>query len=161
MTTARIAILLLPLMAVACDSSKSPAGHGAAQANQVEANMAAVTETPAVPGDRDTGAQAGNNADKAFAPADWVGRWNGPEGLFLDIKPSPSGKTGSFALTLKDNLDSQAAYEGMAADGAIRFQRGGKIETIRLGTGAETGFKDLLERPTCLIVQTGKEGYCR
>jgi len=57
---------------------------------------------------------------------DWIGRWTGPEGLFLDIQPAPDGKPGSYALTNKDNLDRQGDYAGMAEGAMIRFTRDGR-----------------------------------
>ncbi|WP_269715392.1 hypothetical protein [Caulobacter sp. NIBR2454] len=89
----------------------------------------------------------------------WLGRWNGPEGLFLDIKPGKH--PGTVALTLKDNLDSQAEYAGVLEGDAIRFERRGVRESIRFGSGSETGFKYLLEMTDCVVVVAGKEGYCR
>lgn len=89
----------------------------------------------------------------------WLGRWNGPEGLFLDIKAG--AQPGTVALTLKDNLDTQADYVGRLNGDFIRFERRGAAESIRFGTGAETGFKYLQDRTDCVIVIAGQEGYCR
>jgi len=89
----------------------------------------------------------------------WVGRWTGPEGLFLEIKPGAA--SGQYALTLKDNLDTQADYPGHADGEVITFARKDKAETIRAGTGAQTGFKYLADKRDCLIVVEGAEGYCR
>ncbi|MET0337177.1 MAG: hypothetical protein ABW063_05380 [Caulobacter sp.] len=89
----------------------------------------------------------------------WLGRWNGPEGLFLDIKAGD--QPGTVAMTLKDNLDTQADYLGRLDGDVIRFERRGAPESIRFGTGAETGFKYLQDRQDCVIVIAGQEGYCR
>lgn len=89
----------------------------------------------------------------------WLGRWNGPEGLFLDIKAG--AQPGTVALTLKDNLDTQADYVGRLDGDVIRFERRGASESIRFGTGVETGFKYLQDRTDCVIVIAGQEGYCR
>ncbi len=89
----------------------------------------------------------------------WLGRWNGPEGLFLDIKAG--AQPGTVALTLKDNLDTQADYVGRLDGDVIRFERRGASESIRFGTGMETGFKYLQDRTDCVIVIAGQEGYCR
>ena len=91
----------------------------------------------------------------------WVGRWSGPEGLFLDIQPSPDGKRGHYAITNRDTLDRQADYAGVAEGQTIRFVRDGKALTIRDGIGSETGFKWLVGKSECLIVEARKEGYCR
>lgn len=91
-------------------------------------------------------------------PDTWVGRWNGPEGLFLQIDHRQGA---TYELTLKDNLDSQATYGAQAEAGVLRFTRGGAVQTIRPGTGAETGFKYLADKQDCLIVVANQEGYCR
>lgn len=91
-------------------------------------------------------------------PETWAGRWNGPEGLFLQIDHK-EGTT--YELTLKDNLDSEATYGAQAEAGVLRFTRGGAVQTIRPGTGAETGFKWLADKQDCLIVVVNQEGYCR
>lgn len=93
------------------------------------------------------------------ALASWVGRWQGPEGLFLDIQPGASPD--QVRLTVKDNLDSQDRYIGRVSGSTIRFERRGKTETIRKGSGAETGFSFLRSRQDCVIVVAGQEGYCR
>lgn len=93
------------------------------------------------------------------ALASWVGRWQGPEGLFLDVQPGASGD--QVRLTVKDNLDSQERYTGQLDGSTIRFERRGKTETIRKGSGAETGFSFLRSRQDCVIVVAGQEGYCR
>lgn len=92
---------------------------------------------------------------------DWIGRWTGPEGLFLDIQPSPDGKRASYALTNKDRLDRQGDYIGTGDGALLRFTRDGVPLTIRPGTGAETGFKYLADKTDCLIVVAGQDGYCR
>ena len=106
-------------------------------------------------------AGAGAQADQGLPTDDWVGRWAGPEGLFLDIQPSPDGKRGHYAIANKDNLDRQGDYDGIAEGTTIRFVRDGKDRTIRPGTGDETGFKYLAGKKDCLIVVPGEEGYCR
>lgn len=153
--TPLIALLALPLLLTACGKAEAPTGDNVAvNTATAPADITNVVEdTDAAP--------AGNSIADASAIAGWVGRWTGPEGLFLDIKPSKDGTTGHFALTIKDNLDTQGDYTGVAQDGAIAFERDGKQETIRPGTGAETGFKYLVDKKDCLIVQEGKEGYCR
>ncbi|WP_133175314.1 hypothetical protein [Sphingomonas oleivorans] len=90
---------------------------------------------------------------------DWIGRWTGPEGLFLEIAPGPSG--GTYMIRNRYTLDDEATFEGRAEGNAIRLFRAGREELIRAGTGAETGFKWLAEKKDCLIVRQGVEGYCR
>jgi hypothetical protein len=103
-----------------------------------------------------TGGVAGESPVEA-----WLGRWDGPEGLFLNIAPHRSGLP-LVQLTIRDNLDSTGTrYPGEAEGATIRFTRGGAEQTIRPGTGAETGFKWLATKKNCLIIVPGKEGYCR
>lgn len=130
------AVLLLTL--VACDR---PAGDADPKARPA----AATNETP------DTAA--------TLVTDTWIGRWTGPEGLFLEIKPGAA--PGRYAVTVKGDLDSQADYPGQADGEVIRFTRKDKVETIRAGVGAQTGFKYLADKRDCLIVAEGVEGYCR
>ena len=152
-------LLLLPVLLAGCAKSADNAGNEAAASNM--ANVASVEtfdESDAAPIDN----QAGNQSADARLPTDdWVGKWTGPEGLFLDIQPSPDGKPGHYALTNKDNLDRQGDYPGVAEGATIRFVRDGKDLAIRPGTGDETGFKYLAGKSDCLIVVKGQEGYCR
>jgi hypothetical protein len=91
----------------------------------------------------------------------WIGRWTGPEGLFLDIAPDGAG-SGRYKLTIKADLDSAGdKYDGRVEGDTIRFTRNGAEQTIQAGTGPETGFKWLADKADCLIVAAGKEGYCR
>jgi hypothetical protein len=91
----------------------------------------------------------------------WAGRWTGPEGLFLDVTPDQPG-SGRYTLTIKADLDSAGdKFDGRAEGDTIRFARGGTEQTIRVGIGAETGFKWLADKQDCLIVVAGQEGYCR
>jgi hypothetical protein len=104
---------------------------------------------------------AADNMAVGLPTDDWVGRWSGPEGLYLDIQPSPDGKPGHYAIANKDNLDRQGDYDGIAEGSTIRFVRDGRDLAIRPGKGDETGFKYLAGRQDCLIVVPGREGYCR
>ena len=102
------------------------------------------------------------NASAAAVPTDaWIGRWTGPEGLFLDIERAPGGEPGRYAIVNKDTLDRQADYSGVADGATIRFVRDGKDITLRPGKGADTGFKWLADKTDCLIAVPGQEGYCR
>lgn len=159
----RVPLLLAALALTLAGCGKSP--ENPAQ-NETAANAANAVDVIAIPEDSDALATAAptaanaTNATVAELPTEgWLGRWNGPEGLFLDI--GAGRKPGIYKLTIKDSLDDQADYEGRADGAVIRFNRAGKAETIRGGTGSETGFKWLAEKKDCLIVVTGKEGYCR
>lgn len=99
--------------------------------------------------------------DGSLPTDDWVGRWAGPEGLYLDIQPASNGKKGHYAIANRDTLDRQANYTGIAEGAVIRFVRDGQDLAVRPGNGDETGFKYLAGKTDCLIVIPGKEGYCR
>lgn len=111
---------------------------------------------------RNAATPAAAPAAGAVPPTDaWVGRWLGPEGLFLDITKDASGGVGHYAIVNRDNLDREESYSGVAEGSTIRFVRDGKDLVIQPGTGADTGFKYLADKTDCLIVVKGSEGYCR
>ena len=85
----------------------------------------------------------------------WIGHWNGPEGIYLEI--SKSGDT--YEIQIKD-LDKVQTYRGTATGDSISFARNGKAETIRSGNGERTGMKWLADKKDCLVIRKS-EGYCR
>ena len=85
----------------------------------------------------------------------WVGRWNGPEGTYLDI----AGANGVYEVTVKD-LDAARTFDGVTAGDRIEFVRDGVHESIRPTNGEQTGMKWLADKTKCLTVKLG-EGYCR
>lgn len=161
------ALLTLTAACALAACSGKDAGNNAAANNAALANGA--DNISAIPEDGDAMAVAngstGNGAADNMAAAGsavadgWTGRWTGPEGLFLDV--AKGEVPGTYRLTLKDNLDSQADYVGKAVENGIAFTRAGKTVTIHAGPGHDTGFKYLIEKENCLILETGKEGYCR
>jgi hypothetical protein len=70
----------------------------------------------------------------------WLGQWNRPEGTFLLVS-----KNGDKYVVEVHSLDGSATHTGVAAGDHIICKRDGKTETIRTGSGAETGMKWLLE----------------
>lgn len=85
----------------------------------------------------------------------WIGRWQGPEGTYLDI-----GKDGDgFRITIS-NLDGPRNFQGVARDGGLSFERDGQNELLLHGNGAATGMKWLADKQNCLVVKPG-EGFCR
>lgn len=93
--------------------------------------------------------------EKSAPLSSWNGRWNGPEGTYLDIAPQGDG----VRIAIR-NLDGEQVFDGREKGGLILFDRDGKTETITPGNGQDTGRKWLADKKDCLIVQTG-EGYCR
>lgn len=91
----------------------------------------------------------------AQAPAEWLGRWNGPEGTFLEI----AQRDKDIVITVSD-LDGPQFYTGVMKGNYIVFERNGVQETIRPGNGADTGMKWLAQEENCLVIKAG-EGFCR
>jgi hypothetical protein len=85
----------------------------------------------------------------------WVGRWNGPEGTYLDL----AGGNGAYEVTIKD-LDSARTFVGAATRDRVEFRRDGVTESIRATNGDATGMKWLAGKTRCLTIKPG-EGYCR
>ena len=87
---------------------------------------------------------------------DWLGRWNGVEGTYLDLARDGDG----YAVTVAD-LDGPRTYAGRSAGDHVEFVRGGRTESIRRATGQETGMKWLADETNCLVITVGREGFCR
>jgi hypothetical protein len=136
-----IAPIIALLLVSAC---AKPVTENAATTNIVDPDITEVAD--------DSGGGEGPTA-----VAEWNGKWVGVEGLVLVIAPGPTAETRKLRVTL---LDGTSDYIGTVADGAIKFVRGGKTETIHAGTGAETGLKYLADKDDCLIIKSG-EGFCR
>ncbi|MEO6279897.1 hypothetical protein [Roseateles sp.] len=98
---------------------------------------------------------AASAAPVAEVPAAWLGRWQGPEGTWLEIVGGP----GTYRVTVQ-NLDGPRSFDAKAGSGTLVFFRDGRTETIRPGNGADTGMKWLADKRDCLVVKAG-EGYCR
>lgn len=93
--------------------------------------------------------------DKNDVHSSWMGKWNGPEGTYLEL----SAKGDKYSVVVA-NLDGPLTFEGVASEGGISFVRDGKTETIKAGNGVDTGMKWLAEKQDCLIINPG-EGFCR
>jgi hypothetical protein len=85
----------------------------------------------------------------------WLGKWNGPEGTFLQL----ASGNGQYEVTIQ-NLDGPRTFTATAAGDRLEFERDGVRESVRASSGAETGMKWLSEKKDCLTVKAG-EGYCR
>ncbi|WP_457417674.1 hypothetical protein [Roseateles sp. P5_E7] len=108
---------------------------------------------PAAPPVQAAPAMAAASTSEDAGP--WVGRWQGPEGTFLDIAGGP----GTYRVTVQ-NLDGPRSFDAKAGSATLTFVRDGVIETVRPGNGVDTGMKWLADKRDCLIVKAG-EGYCR
>lgn len=85
-----------------------------------------------------------------------VGKWNGPEGTYLNI----AKKGEKYSVEIAD-LKGPKTYDGTAKGDAIEFTRDGKTETVKASTGLETGMKGFEKEINCLVVTKGKEGFCK
>ena len=115
-------------------------------------------EAPAAPtADVVAGPTAAPAPPQALVPVagTWVGKWNGPEGTFLELAEDGA----AYKLTIQ-SLDGPATFEAVAIEDRVEFRRDGNLETIRATSGAETGMKWLLDKKDCLTIKTG-EGFCR
>lgn len=86
----------------------------------------------------------------------WLGRWNGPEGTYLQLNAAGDA---SYEIRIKA-LDAERTFKGVGKDGVIYFERDGKQESIKATDGNATGMKWLAGKSRCLTLQPG-EGYCR
>ncbi|MGG2399615.1 hypothetical protein ACJRW5_21965 [Pseudomonas sp. SH1-B] len=102
-----------------------------------------------------TGCATSSSEQDARVTEQWLGRWNGPEGTYLDISGTPA----DYRLTIA-NLDGPRRFVGRAQGAKIVFVRDGVVESISATDGETTGMKWLLDKHDCLTVRTG-EGYCR
>lgn len=88
---------------------------------------------------------------------DWIGKWTGPEGLFVTVTATGEG---TYQLEMQSDLDTRGTYQGTAGPDGIVFERGGTPFSLRRATGDETGLKYLAGKQDCLMVVEG-EGFCR
>lgn len=91
---------------------------------------------------------------------DWVGRWTGVEGMYLDIQPDPARGEGTYLLEMQYSLDDQGVFDGDATTSGIRFTRPDGTFLLTPTDGDATGLRNLFGKQDCLTVTAG-EGYCR
>ena len=89
--------------------------------------------------------------------ADYLGRWTGVEGMYLDIASKPGG---GVRLQMQWDLDHSGTFDGAVTAEGLRFMRDGVAEPAVPGNGDTTGLKHLAGKQDCLVVKPG-EGYCR
>lgn len=90
-----------------------------------------------------------------FPHSEWMGKWMGPEGTYMDLSRRDDG----YAVVIA-NLDGPITFEGSTTPLGIAFEREGKMETIKAGDGIATGMKWLEGKKDCLVINPG-EGFCR
>ena len=148
-------VLLFAVAALAACADRPPDAAPAAEAPSVDA-------TPALPdtdGERVDGAEppAAVPADTARVEADYLGRWTGVEGMYLEVAAKPGG---GVRLDMQWDLDNQGVFDGSVTAEGLRFTRAGVDETAVHTDGDATGLRYLAGKQDCLTVKPG-EGYCR
>ena len=86
-----------------------------------------------------------------------MGRWQGPEGTYLDLRRS--SRSHEYDLVIA-HLDGPKNYEAWAIKDGIQFERDGILHVIRAGDGRATGIKWFADKQNCLVIKFG-EGFCR
>jgi hypothetical protein len=100
-----------------------------------------------------------NQASAVPAPSaiqGWLGKWDGPEGTYLQLVAKPDAK---YDVVIK-NLDGERTFAGVGNIDHVYFERDGHQEKIRATDGNATGMKWLAGKSKCLTIKRG-EGYCR
>lgn len=121
----------------------------------VAALLVAGCHQPGNEGGTKPAAVASTSSATSFSADLWIGRWNGPEGTYLDIAKGEAG----YALEIAD-LDGPKPYKAQAEGDRLVFERDGGTESIRATDGKQTGMKWLQDKSNCLTIKAG-EGYCR
>lgn len=96
-----------------------------------------------------------SNVNASFATDAWLGKWNGPEGTYIEI----DGDNGKYEITIQD-LDGPKQFQGISNGEQISFERNGTTETIETSNGDGTGMKWLAGKSNCLKVKP-REGWCK
>ena len=140
--------LVAALLLAGCGQPVADTVNQSASANLTDADVTEVVDE----------SMPENTAVAVESPVDaWTGKWTGVEGLALTIAPGESPETRKLTISLLDGTNS---YAGTVKGDTITFERAGQTETIRAGTGAETGLKYLAGKQNCLVIKSG-EGFCR
>ena len=124
--------------------------------NTTPVNQPAVQSSPGISPVTSPNASPAADAKPSAKVESMVGKWNGPEGTYLNITKKGTG----FEVEVKD-LDAAKKYDGTAKGDTIEFTRNGKTETVRTATGVETGMKWLEKETNCLVITKGSEGFCK
>jgi len=136
----------------ACDPGTKSAGVN----NPPPVNSSPAPSPVASPIPSASGSPAAANDKPSPKVEAMAGRWNGPEGTYLNVAKKGNG----YNIEIK-NLDGSKTFEGTAKGDSIEFTRNGKTETIKSATGAETGMKGFENETNCLVITKGSEGFCR
>lgn len=106
--------------------------------------------------DKKDDANEGEKKDEGGKADQLIGKWQGPEGTYLNINK----KDDKYSVEIA-NLDGPRTFEGIAKGDVIEFTRDGKTETIKAASGEETGMKGFEKASNCVVVTKGSEGFCK
>lgn len=123
--------------------------------------LGALTSGPVTPSDTSTPAIA--RAEPTVAPifppaSDYVGRWTGVEGMFLDV--AATDRPDRYRLTMQYDLDHRRTVTAKLDNDRLVFTSEGSSHSLVPTDGVATGLKYLAGKKDCLTVVPG-EGYCR
>ena len=145
--------LVFAVVAIAACSDRTPATPAAP--DPVSATPApSVEPAPTSPAEATPTPPA---TEAAMLEADYLSRWTGVEGMYLDITSKPGG---GVRVQMQWDLDHRGTFDGSVTAEGLRFMRDGVAETAVPGNGDATGLKYLAGKQDCLVVKPG-EGYCR
>jgi hypothetical protein len=159
-----LALVLTVAALAACSDRQpdaaAPATDAPATGAAADANDPSSAAPPApVPGDGPDSGSASAQASMDTAPVqdDYLGRWTGVEGMYLEVAAKPEG---GVTLDMQWDLDNRGTFDGSVTAEGLRFMRNGVAETAVPSDGDATGLKYLAGKQDCLTVKPG-EGYCR
>lgn len=147
--------LVFAVVAIAACSDRTPAPANSAAPEPVSAPSAPSVEPAPIPPPEATPTPPTTEA--AMLEADYLGRWTGVEGMYLDIATKHGG---GVRVQMQWDLDHSGTFDGSVTAEGLRFMRDGVAETAVPGNGDATGLKYLAGKQECLVVKPG-EGYCR
>lgn len=142
-------LALAALVPLAACSSPAPVANDVAEpaGNEAVATAPAPATTEAAPAPSET----------VQSEANYLGRWTGVEGTYLNVARRDGG---GVMLEMQYDLDHKGSFPGAVTGDGIKFTRDGAEEILRPTDGDATGLKWLAGKKDCLTVKAG-EGYCR
>lgn len=157
MSVSRFAVVLAATAALAGCGNPPPAAETDNQVGSMGAPAADVAPNQALPAPVPAD-NATSPVEQAMVEADYVGKWTGPEGLVMEVKPKTGG---GVTIANQWTLDDKGSFDGSVTAEGLRFIRNGEAVTATPSDGAATGMKWLAGKKDCLTVKAGSEGYCR
>ena len=140
-----IGLMAMLLVASACnpapETKPAPSPSPAATSSPSAAPVASASPSP------------GTNVTKADA---LVGKWTGSDGKTLNVMK----KGEKYSVEIADTAGPKT-YDGTVKGDVIEFTRNGKTETLKAGSGVDTGIKGLEKETNCVVITKGSEAYCK